>query len=226
MEFNSLFDVSYVLTLVNRVMSYDRLHKECRTKGFVPKMFLVGKNDDPEVAFDHDDVDELPPRFSNSINYPTWHSRPNAYNAWLSHRKILEKTLAEGKHSLLLLEDDATFEPDFDEIFRAIVPTLSKLKWDMLYLGGYHRPGSWTPTENKNLIRLNGSGGWHGVIMKENVIRELLEFSPIGPMDWIAQNYVHPIFSCYAVYPSIISQIDGYSHVEGHELSKPSRYAR
>lgn len=213
-------DSTVVLTLDKRVEMVKPLLNSLSELGLKPQSFNVGK-----TGTDHTDVNELPPKLPKSTNYPTWWASPNAYNAWLSHEKILRKAYQDGVENLLLVEDDAFLENDFKEILKSIEPTLEKTQWDMLYFGCYNYEGSWTKTDNKNLLRLNGSGGWHGVLLKRNVIAELLNFPPIGPYDWICGKYIHPIFSCYAVYPCIISQLDQiYSNVEQTVLTKPSRY--
>lgn len=218
-----------ILTLDKRINLALELQKESYKQfGQTPELFIVGDGKTlPESLYDHIDINELPPVYTKSIAYPTWWERPNAYNAWLSHNKILKHTLVQGYENLLLFEDDAFIEKDFSEVLSAASDFLANNKSDMLYLGGYHRPGSWTYTENEKVIQINGSGGWHGVVISKHIIEELLRFAPIGPYDWICGNYIHSRYKCYAIYPSVISQRDQiHSYVENSTLNKPSRYER
>jgi hypothetical protein len=190
------------------------------------KPFVSGGSNVGGLRYDRVDTVRPPPSYPNSTNYPTWHTRFNAYNIWLSHRMVLEECQKLGYKTIMFLEDDIMIEDDFSKLLDNAEKYLYNKSWDMLYLGGYHNSNSFSETENPNIIRLNGSGGWHGVILKDKVINELLSFPAIGPYDWICGQYIHTIFSCYAIYPSIISQFSGHSEVEGGHLNKPSRYQK
>lgn len=185
--------------------------------------FLVGDGSLGKDLYGHVDVDELPPIYQESISYPTWHRRPNAYNCFLSHKKVLNKALRDGIETLLLLEDDVFIEEDFEEIYNGCINWLTQYTWDMLYLGSYNN-NTTTPTDHPNIYRVQGCAGWHGVILKRNVIERLSDVPAIGPYDWICQKIIHPSFDCFCIHPSIVSQNDGFSYVEGGHLSKPDRY--
>lgn len=215
---------SRALVLDKRLQDWPAIKSQFMDYGLSVRLFLAGGSEPyPKDTYDHIDINELPPIYSNSIDYPTWFLRPNAYNAWLSHKKILEQTLNEGFDHVLIIEDDSFIENDFKEVLTKVTPFFEQNKYDMVYFGGYHYNGSWEHTSNENVIKLRGSGGWHGVLITKPVIELLLTFKPIGPYDWICGKYIHHVFDCYAIYPSIISQKSGFSFVEGHDLVKPAR---
>ena len=75
-------------------------------------------------------------------------------------------------------------------------------------------------------MKLHGSGGWHGVLLRKKIMEELVNAIPIGPYDWQMGEFYHNRYNCYGIYPSIISQKSGFSYVENSNLDKPSRYIR
>ena len=181
--------------------------------------FIVGDGT-RDLVYSHIDIDEIPPRLIGSSNYPTWHTK-QCYNAYLSHRKILEKAYKE-KIDVLLLEDDVFLEPDFEDIWNSSSKFFKENPWDMLYFGCYHSGMSEKITDN--IYRLFRCAGWHAVIIKWYMIPPILNYGPIGPMDEICHRYIQPNYLCYGIYPSIISQCNGYSFIEQGNLDKPSRY--
>jgi len=219
-------NLAMCLTLDERIEELQRIKMEWHKFGVWVEPFIVGKgNKLNKRLYDHIDIDKKPPVYTNSTNYPTWW-KPNTYNAWLSHRKIFERFIQSELSILLLLEDDSFIEEDAKDILEDVSPYLDTIGWDMLYLGSYPNPGSWTPTQHKNIIRLCGAGGFHSVIMKDYVVKQLLEFDPIGPYDNLAGRYLHDRFNCYGIYPSIVSQKSGFSFIEESELQKPNRWSR
>lgn len=186
--------------------------------------FLAGDGS-LDVQYDLIDMKTNPPIYTNSSTYPSWINKHNAYNCWRCHHQILERYKADNIN-LFLLEDDVFIEDDFDDVLAEVSPWFENhlSNWDMIYFGGYHRKDTVQDTNHPNIFRVNGSAGYHGVLMRPNVIKELVTFAPIGPMDWITGKYIHPKYNCYAIFPSILSQRDNcYSHVEGSVLEKPAR---
>jgi hypothetical protein len=76
-------------------------------------------------------------------------------------------------------------------------------------------------------MRLSGAGGFHSILIKDYVVKALLEFDPIGPYDDLSGRFLHDRFNCYGIYPCIVSQKDNYySNIEEQILPKPSRWSR
>lgn len=171
------------------------------------------------------DTNELPPIYSATTDYMTWRTKPNAYNAWKGHREIFRQFLETGKEYLFLLEDDALIiEEDMEKALRFI----ERNTFDMLYFGWYSNGhlGDVVDTEDDLKLRhFSGGAGFHGVLIKREIVDFLYGMLPLGPYDWIAGLIQkHSNVKAYAVYPAVIIQKDGHSYVEGHHLSKPSRY--
>ncbi len=204
--------------------SFDRLDLWCRAR-----FFIMGDGSRSDLNYDHIDTLEPPPKYPNSTDYPSWWRRNSAYNVWLCHHKILREALSSGYQYIMLVEDDAIIEDDFEEILAKVEPTLYSLDWSMLYFGSYQYEGSSFPTSNPNLRKCNGGGGWHSVILRRDVIAELVHNfgNAIGPYDYICGRYIHQIYNCYSVYPCIMSQRDNiHSYVENQILKKPDRFVK
>lgn len=212
------FDRVYGLYLDSRLANYDRINY------IIPhEKFICGKGLDSNVQYDHVDVEYGPPIFPNSIQYQTWYVRNNAYNAWLCHKKIFERFYNDPAipDTILLLEDDIEFMEDYENIVNLIEEKIVGRNWDMLYFGCYQN-GKSEPTNHPNIRVMNGGGGFHCVAMKRHIVEELLSYRALGPYDYLAGKYLHNKYKCLAVYPTVVNQSDGYSSVEGHNLTKPS----
>lgn len=220
-------NVAHCLTLDERIEELPRIKKEWAKHNVWVEPFIAGKGKKlSRSLYDHIDIPEKPPILPLSTNYPTWRNGENAYNAWLSHRKIFEKFIQSELPILFLLEDDIEISDDFEEILTSVTPYLETIGWDALYLGAYHREGTWVPTEHKNLIRICGSAGFHSLLLKKHVVEALLELDPLGPFDELASRFLHGRFNCYSIFPSVVNQKSGFSHVEQSFLNKPDRYTR
>lgn len=67
---------------------------------------------------------------------PSWWTGGNgAWGCYLSHCKVLEDCLLEGIESVLILEDDVVFRPDFGVRTRQFLAALP-CDWQMIYFGG------------------------------------------------------------------------------------------
>lgn len=211
------------LILDKRIQNLDKIQSEFYQKGIIVKSFIAG-NGEESLKYDHIDTKDGPPRLPLSQKYDSsWLRYPSAYNAYLCHKKMIEQAQLEGKENLLIIEDDAHIEDDFDEIIEQAEPFLLSSKWDMIYFGSYHKNTSF-PTENKFVRKVNGSAGFHCVLIHNRIFDEILEYGPICPMDEICNRFIHSKHLCYAIYPSIVTQTSGYSFVERSYLDKPSRW--
>jgi len=193
MQFANFFDSIYGLYLDERLSNYEEINKVIPHTAFVCGSGL--KND---IKYDYIDRKDLPPVYENSIDYPTWWARPNAFNAWHCHKQIMTRFYndPEKPKRLLLLEDDIILDEEFEDIVSGIQSFIESDKWDMLYFGCYQNGMSESYSEEDtmnslggiffHLRKMRGGGGFHAVGMTREIVGKLLEFAPIGPYDWIA----------------------------------------
>jgi len=221
-------DQIVILTLDKRydlaqelVAQYNRILLPYTNKS--AELFVVGDGKH-DVKYDLVDSDELPPRLPHSTTYPTWWKHPNAFNAFKSHTAIFKRFLETGGRRLLLMEDDAYIWDDAADIYNQNADFLYNMS-DITYLGGYNRRGTYTKINN-SLIKCHGTAGFHGIILRDFSIKELLKCGPRGPYDESCHLYVQKSQNAYQIYPSVITQRPGISYVEGgNYLPKPDRYS-
>lgn len=218
-------DIAYCVILDKRIDFWPDLQKSFADKGIDLKKFVVGDGKTlPEKEYSLIDIPEKPPLYNVTNFYPSWVTKTNAYNAFLSHRKIIDTCFLRRNKNVLIIEDDVFIENDFNEIINNIGDYFENNQFDLIQFGAYH--SGKTQEILPNLLKTSDSGGWHGVLINNSIFRHLLSFLPVGPFDWICGQYIQNNYNCYSIYPSIISQKNGYSYVEGSELDKPSRYQK
>lgn len=66
-----------------------------------------------------------------------WDNNLGALGCFLSHKRLIDKCVAEKVCSVLILEDDAVFCQDFSEKCSEFLNHVPN-NWEMLYLGGQH----------------------------------------------------------------------------------------
>lgn len=167
-----------------------------RNFGLKIEPFICGKGN---YDLRHDYIDQPILRIHNSLN------------CW----KIIFKSLKEQNIKLaLLLEDDFIFTNDFLEGLNFV----EKDSFDVCLLGSFCQ----YVNEDKNNfgildIRPEISfAGFHGILIKENVFDEIINFTNIVPVDTILGNPENKISCKYNIKiltPSIIIQQPIYSEV-------------
>ena len=213
---------TFCVLLDKRLEFWEELYTSFNSKGVQLNPFVVGSQN-LDLQYAHKDVDTKPPIYTTTNMYPSWVNKNNAYNAWLSHRKILIYAYEQNLDRVMIVEDDVAISEDFDQILRSVNNYFYNRHFDLLQFGGYHHNN--TEKVSEHVVKTKGSGGWHAVIIDKSIIPLLLSFQPIGPYDWICEQYIQPKYDCYCVHPGIINQKDGYSFVEECNLTKPDRFS-
>jgi hypothetical protein len=217
-------DMATCLVLDKRIDMGRKVVEQARQYDIDVNLFIAGDGYH-DLTYDHIDSNDLPPRYQQSLSYPSWTNRPNAYNAWKSHTKIIHSALEKDAQTLLMLEDDVIFENDFADIVNNVSDFFNNNPWDMIYFGWYSH-NHLQEIGQENICRMMGGGGFHGVMLNRYMMEELASVPPLGPYDYITGVFYHANINAYAIYPSVISQQSGYSYVEGGILEKPDRYKK
>jgi len=207
---------SVCLCLDKREESWLELEADLDKVGIKMDRFIVGDGKTLDCEYNLIDTNEIPAFMDKSYlgastNYATWYERPNAYNAFKSHIKIIEQAREEGCKNILMLEDDSILTNDFAEIFEE----LPSKGWDALYLGwfGSNNTELYKHGENTAARRV---GGFHGVIVNHTMFDLICEAPPVAPLDNIVGTRLSNHFTYYVCTPKIILQKAGlYSEVEG-----------
>ena len=121
-----------------------------------------------------------------------------------SHIKALE--MAEG--NTLILEDDATFMPNFLENFTTFTENLPKL-WDIIYLGAHI--GTSEPVNN-HMVRGLITSSTHAYCINPKRITEMLDMAR-NTTDHIDVAYAkeHPRMKAYVAQPTLVKQKPSFS---------------
>ena len=150
----------------------------------------------------------------NAVPVPeTWRAGGGAWGCMQSHRQILERAIMDGVGTLLVLEDDVCFRPDFQQEaarFLAAVPS----DWDQLMLGGQHM----APPEPvvPGVVRCVNCQRTHAYAIRGRFLRDLYRrwCSASGHCDHI----MGPMQRDYRVYapdPFLVGQAPGPSDISG-----------
>ncbi len=153
-------------------------------------------------------------------------------NAFLSHREMFARILAEGHNNVLLLEDDVYFIEDrFKTVYGSerFRDFWTGTKWDCLYLGWQQKLVStdtddieqyedgWKSSKIWGIRRANEAAssrisGLHGVVVTRKMLQILSQIT-YGPMDaYINQRLSQ--FSAWYVAPKILGASASYSYCE------------
>jgi len=131
----------------------------------------------------------------------------------LSQIAVMTQANSANLDKILIVQDDAMFIDNADEIFNKAIEQLEDFEWDILYLTGNHvqKPGK----VSENLVRLTGSYSSLAYITKKYIrdiyIDEALKSGK--EMDVFARQNIHPVYRCYCIYPSLAWDMPGYSDV-------------
>jgi len=150
----------------------------------------------------------------NGVSPPSgWRSGSGAWGCACSHRAILTQAIADKLESVLILEDDAVWGPNFTiEIanFLAAVPT----DWEILMLGGQHmvRPEPARP----GIVRCLKTVRLHAYGIRGPAIADLLTLweGATAHIDWLFARWIASR-RVYAPSPWIIGQDEGQSDTAG-----------
>ncbi len=209
------FDRAVCLSLDKRVHEQERVSGAFLEHGIDVSFFQAGDGlAMPTLWYDHVDVE---PPLRNG--YPAWANRPNSYNAFCCFRRIIERAKKDGVKTLLLLEDDVVLTPDFGAVLPAAWSTLQVVdpNWHMFYLGANHYFSN-TVEVVPSILRLNGSGCFHAVVLRNTVFDDMLSLQMTSPIDGLVARKLHPIRRCYACWPNIAVTKPGFSFCEGRDV--------
>lgn len=155
-----------------------------------------------------------------------WRTTPGAWGCYLSHKKAIAAALVEGVERLLVLEDDATFVPDFPARLAA-VPVPADADW--LYLGGQHlrraEPVAAGLVRGVNVNRTHA----YALLCTKALAAVRAHLEP-DPKLWRARHHVDHHYgllhqarslNVYAASPWLCGQAAGVSDVDGRQ--RPER---
>lgn len=100
---------------------------------------------------------------------------PGARGALLSLIGVLESARAAGHESILLLEDDLVFRPEFGEAMAQVIPSLMALEWDTFTPYDWFHRAPWPPSEAVRLKRITWNVCTHFTAIHRRAYGDLLD---------------------------------------------------
>lgn len=218
----SEMDRTYIINLAHRTDRWEHIQAE------MAKVGIEGYE-----RFNAYGVDNPPPaRYTAGIpgfKMSGW------YGNKFSHYGAIERAASLGCEDVMVVEDDATFHPQFNEIVEAAMGQLPDY-WDWLAFGGNHRyfggvslqsspidgkdyvypPDGFEPY-SPNLARIRKMLTAHAYIARASVFQFILSHAIASPLsiDGFYAYEVHNRFKCYCVVPCVAKQIPGMNDIGG-----------
>jgi Glycosyltransferase family 25 (LPS biosynthesis protein) len=143
----------------------------------------------------------------------TWPESPGAYGCLQSHLSVVRKAQAEGRESVLIIEDDVLFEDRFHEKFRERIRNLPE-NWDMLFFGCLHSDPP-VPVAS-GIGRLRGSFSTFMYVVRRSVYDAFIRLNSRAKQAVDRNNTIlQRLFKCYCFVPHL-AWVDGsYSDAQG-----------
>ena len=135
----------------------------------------------------------------------------------LSHIKAWESAVGR----TLLLEDDATFMPDFNKNFDKFIKALPS-DWDMFYLGAYQIN---VEPCNDLMVRALDTSSTHAYTIHPDKVAEMIQVAKDSEehVD-VAFRMRHRDMRAYAALPTLVKQAPSYSDILGKDVDYTSWY--
>ncbi|MCC6468313.1 MAG: glycosyltransferase [Alphaproteobacteria bacterium] len=151
---------------------------------------------------------------------------PGAWGYLKSYIAILEKALAAGHESFLILDDDAVFHRDFDAVFAAAATELPE-DWAIFQLGAlqYDWGDQWISKYSEHLYMCNGSSvGSHATGIRRSVAPALLHEAQrfdlpldVGALCRVKRSHADKSFT---VLPNLIIQDTSESDIASSDVQQ------
>lgn len=165
-----------------------------------------------------------PERFSaydgNALPQPIgWKDGPGTWGCLLSHREVLGKAIQDGLLSILVLEDDIFFAPDFEKRVLAFLKGVPD-NWDQIMLGGQYFDNTKVYDISPEIRKVSLCHRAHAYAVRGNFMRYMYSklCSSYGHVDHILNTF-QDRFNVYTPRHFLIGQDGSPSDISGKEAS-------
>jgi glycosyl transferase, family 25 len=197
-KFNNLFDKTYLINLASRKDRLQRAKKRLGDLNITYERF---------EAIDGKTLDSHP------------HLKPGEVGCYMSHLNILKDAKQNNYQSILILEDDVVFENNMLEKFYNGYKHIPD-DWEIIYLGANHNQ---PPTRiNEYVVECNHAFTTSAMIIRGSALEKLLAESRdmTKQIDVVyADLQATKKLKAYAFHPWLMYQEDGYSDIQGRDMS-------
>lgn len=225
-----LIDCTYMLSLDKRRSLWPAIENSVQELLMMPlNKFVMGDGSDKELHYDL--LDSHDKDYLWSLLYsPAEHSYRGHSNAFIGHREIFRKCLAEKYNTVLILEDDVYFPSRFSKIFfsNEVQNFIRRETWDGIYLGWQAREyeqdsdcinrieSMWENYGHFSVERVvpmyASISGLHAIILNKKLIKILSELEK-GPVDTFLQKNMSWLKLWY-VAPKVVGSLPSFSWCE------------
>ena len=165
-----------------------------------------------------DSVIRFPALDGRTLPIPSaWDDFPGAYGCLQSHLAVVERAREEGKHSVLIFEDDAVLDPDLSNRFPQYIGQLPA-DWDMVLFGGIHGVPPAKVTDN--VARVTHSLSTYAYALKHTAYDGFIELN--SPALTVLDENTRELqkrFNCYCFMPHLAWVEEDYSDVREERIN-------
>jgi GR25 family glycosyltransferase involved in LPS biosynthesis len=160
-----------------------------------------------------EDVQRFPAVDGRTVQLPaTWKHTAGAYGCLLSHVAVVQQARELGHESVLIFEDDAVLDPEFEIKFASFMEQVPS-DWDMLYFGALHTD---EPVKvRENVFRISKANSTFAYALKHTVFDAFLELNRAAEHVLDVNAYaLQQRFNCYCFLPNLAWVQIEYSDVQ------------
>jgi hypothetical protein len=146
-----------------------------------------------------------------------WPESPGAYGCLQSHLSVVRKARAEGRESVLIIEDDVLLDEQFHEKFRERIRNVPE-NWDMLFFGCLHHDPP-VPVAS-GIGKLRGSFSTFMYAVRHTVYDAFIRLNSRAKQAVDRNNTIlQRLFNCYCFLPHLAWVDDSYSDAQGMQTN-------
>jgi GR25 family glycosyltransferase involved in LPS biosynthesis len=137
----------------------------------------------------------------------------------LSNLEIIKRAKDNGFKSVLILEDDVTFNDNFDQLFNSYISQVPD-NWNMLYLSGNHNEhgGYQVNKISENIIKCFLTYSTHSFAINSSVYDLIINYltnNQTKPVD-VLYTDIQRMCNAYSFLPGLTNQRVGFSDIENN----------
>jgi len=141
-----------------------------------------------------------------------WTHTAGAYGCLLSHVQVVREARNSGAPDVLIFEDDAVLDPEFEKKFARFIKEVPD-DWDMLYFGALHKDEPMKISEHVG--RITKANSTYAYALKRTVFDEFIELNARAEHVLDMNSYVlQRRFNCYCFMPNLAWVEAEYSDVQ------------
>jgi GR25 family glycosyltransferase involved in LPS biosynthesis len=141
-----------------------------------------------------------------------WNHTAGAYGCLLSHVQVVSEARGSGAPNVLIFEDDAVLDPEFEKKFARFIKEVPD-DWDMLYFGALHKD---EPVKiSEHVARISKANSTFAYALKRTVFDEFIALNTRAENVLDMNSYLlQQRFNCYCFMPNLAWVQAEYSDVQ------------